>query len=1746
MMHCIINKVTISHLKLYCDMKFFASLLRAKFVITNFLLAISFLFVNNVFGQATVTSDYQDYPPLSTATFYGTGFLPNETVTLRVKNLFQPCHTVNPDSSYLPWNVIADGNGEFTTTWTVCNCPNDSLRLKATGDTSGYIAYLYFKDDPSNGDYRTVANNSWTQNNTWERFDGTNWVATNVFPGQGAGAGNVLIRHNITLNTSNTLANTIGSLTIGEAGSGSLVIGDNNTDRTLFISGDITINSGRSLITGGNGGNVLSIKGNLINNGTFDANIASATMNVQFTGAANQSINGTGTTTDFNLITVNNTGITNNNIIEISSSSFTAAAGFLTLTDGILKMSGSYTFSNTFFNGIGYSIPAGTGIWLNNSNVTVTAQSGTPGLIGSIQVTSGSYNIGTTSLNALVYGAGSSLLLDGGTMTISGGLQSGGGGAINYNQSGGVLTVANVGNTSASDPSFDISSSSSFTMSGGVIILKNENTGAVSPRDYRNLALTFSITGGSVQFGTSTTVGSPSFVVSNIAVTPNIAPSISIVKATISTSVIIEGSIEIRGNVAIESGTTLDATNQQIFIRGNLSPPGNWINNGTFTPGTGTVTFLGGAQTIGLSSSSSTSFNNLTLIGASDKTLGTDITVGGALSLSTANLNLNGKTLNITGNSISVTGTKTIYSTGNGIVYFPNGSPATTVSGIGIPLLGFGNTVTVQVAKGLNFGATISTINGTLELNQFASINTNGPTYANGSTLHYKNATFSFGNGAEWNALSGPGFPHHVIIDNSGVQLAAANRAIAGNLSLINDGSITGQFFNSITVPGNVLINQNSAITMGFGAGADFYVGGNWTNNNSNISAGFKTNGGNAVLRFYGANNSAINVPTSAAQQFERLSIEKTGSATTTLNNNIQVNTNLALASILTTAGSNVVTMQQNATVTRTTGHINGNLGLAFANSVLTRTYDIGDATNYTPVSITMGSVTTPSHLVVRTDQGDHPSIATSELDPANSVNRRWTVTNNGVVFTNAAVTFNYINGSPVDLDPGATVATFRVGKYDGSTWTYPNVVGTPTNTTTLANGITGFSSFAVAACDPPSITLQPINRTKCVGDSVKFRVDVTGQGIGSYDYKWYKENGVTDILLTGGDYSQVDGSGTSTLTISNLDASDIATYYVIVERPCGGSVTSNNFTLSLDQTAPVLVDVPANTTIGCSDPLPSVPTVTATDNFDPAPVVSYLGQSSSQGANPANSNFYNYTVTRTWKATDACGNSSTQSQVITVQDLTAPIITCPINTTVNCQDNNTSANTGVASATDNYADPDNITITELETSTQGANPALAGYYNYTITRTWKATDPSGNSSTCVQTITVQDVTAPVITCPSNATVNCQDNNTSTATGTATATDNCATGNVTITQSETSTQGANPANSNYYNYTTTKTWKATDPSGNSSTCVQTITVQDITAPIITCPGNTTVSCQDDNTSGATGTATATDNCATGNVTITQSETSTQGANPANSNYYNYTITRTWKATDPSGNSSTCVQTITVQDVTAPVITCPSNATVNCQDNNSSAATGVATATDNCATGNVTITQSETSTQGANPANSNYYNYTITRTWKATDPSGNSSTCVQTITVQDVTAPVITCPTAITINCNASSYPSNTGTATATDNCTPVANITISKTDVSTQGGNPALSSYYNYTITRTWKATDPSGNSSTCVQLITVQDITAPIITCPGNTTVNCQDNNTSGATGTATATDNCATGNVTITQSETSTKGAEDATSNY
>ena len=82
------------------------------------------------------------------------------------------------------------------------------------------------------------------------------------------------------------------------------------------------------------------------------------------------------------------------------------------------------------------------------------------------------------------------------------------------------------------------------------------------------------------------------------------------------------------------------------------------------------------------------------------------------------------------------------------------------------------------------------------------------------------------------------------------------------------------------------------------------------------------------------------------------------------------------------------------------------------------------------------------------------------------------------------------------------------------------------------------------------------------------------------------------------------------------------------------------------------------------------------------------------------------------------------------------------------------------------------------------------------------------------------------------------------------------------------------------------------------------------------------------------------------------------------------------------------------------------------------------------------------------------------------------------------APAITCPVDVTIECTDSTDPDDTGTATATDICDDTPVITFS--DVTVGGSCPQL-----YTITRTWIATDDCGNAGTCNQtiLLTIQQL---------------------------------------------------------
>lgn len=100
----------------------------------------------------------------------------------------------------------------------------------------------------------------------------------------------------------------------------------------------------------------------------------------------------------------------------------------------------------------------------------------------------------------------------------------------------------------------------------------------------------------------------------------------------------------------------------------------------------------------------------------------------------------------------------------------------------------------------------------------------------------------------------------------------------------------------------------------------------------------------------------------------------------------------------------------------------------------------------------------------------------------------------------------------------------------------------------------------------------------------------------------------------------------------------------------------------------------------------------------------------------------------------------------------------------------------------------------------------------------------------------------------------------------------------------------------------------------------------------------------------------------------------------------------------------------------------------------------------------------------------------------------SASCSAPVHFDDTTHPEISTPADVSVDCDESTDPSHTGTATATDNYDP--NPAVASSDVVVSGSCPA-----EYTISRTWTATDACGNSATGDQVISVGDSTAPQLT---------------------------------------------------
>ncbi len=458
-------------------------------------------------------------------------------------------------------------------------------------------------------------------------------------------------------------------------------------------------------------------------------------------------------------------------------------------------------------------------------------------------------------------------------------------------------------------------------------------------------------------------------------------------------------------------------------------------------------------------------------------------------------------------------------------------------------------------------------------------------------------------------------------------------------------------------------------------------------------------------------------------------------------------------------------------------------------------------------------------------------------------------------------------------------------------------------------------------------------------------------------------------------------------------------------------------------------------------------------------------------------------------------------SFTVLVKDNEKPQIGCPADQTVSA-DGNCSGTIGIR-ALDSKSD--NCTGTVNEAQSPDAGTALNGH-NDTKTVTLTATDVAGNSTTCSFTVTLKDVTKPIINCPADQTVAADGNCSGTigAYALLSKSDNCST---------VITEGQSPAAStslNGHNDAETVTLTATDAVGNSTTCSFTVTLKDVAKPIINCPADQTVAA-DGNCSGTIGVrtlASKSDNC---NGTVNE-EQSPAASTPLNGHNDAETVTLT--ATDAVGNSTTCSFTVTLKDVAKPSITCPADQTVAADGNcgGTVGAYALLSKSDNCST----VITEEQSPAASTPLNGHNDAETVTLT--ATDVVGNSTTCSFTVTLKDGIKPSITCPADVSVASGpfCTAIVGARALASKSDNCSGLI------TEEQSPAANTVLDGHNDFRIV-TLTATDAAGNSQTCTFKVTARDDTPPGIACPANRTVNTDAGQCSSVqTYSVTATENC------------------------
>ncbi|MBS9463147.1 hypothetical protein KIM67_12060, partial [Flagellimonas sp. 389] len=233
-----------------------------------------------------------------------------------------------------------------------------------------------------------------------------------------------------------------------------------------------------------------------------------------------------------------------------------------------------------------------------------------------------------------------------------------------------------------------------------------------------------------------------------------------------------------------------------------------------------------------------------------------------------------------------------------------------------------------------------------------------------------------------------------------------------------------------------------------------------------------------------------------------------------------------------------------------------------------------------------------------------------------------------------------------------------------------------------------------------------------------------------------------TDLVM-----DEADNCTSSPTVTFVSDVSDGNSNPEIITRTYRVTDTSGNSidveqTITVNDTTDPTASNPTAITVECAADVPTPDTDLVTgesDNCTASPTVAFISDSTVGNV-----------ITRTYRVTDAAGNSIDVEQTITINDTQDPTASDPSDITVECIGDVPLPNVSVVTdGSDNCSASGDIVVAFVSDSgLTGSNPG-------TITRTYSVTDEAGNSITVTQNIIVDDTTDPTASDPSDIVVEC-------------------------------------------------------------------------------------------------------------------------------------------------------------------------------------------------------------------------------------------------------------------------------------------------------------------------------------------------------------------------------------------------------